>query len=66
MAYRFLKPWTWVGYLLNFWLNASEILWAGSVEMSKTLSRTFESRTDRLQLWVEEREVRGGMVRGEG
>lgn len=34
----------------NFWSNASEMLWAGSVEMIRTLSRPLDSWTARLQL----------------
>lgn len=33
MAYRLVKPSTSVGALVNFWRNASDKLWAGSVEM---------------------------------
>ena len=41
MAYKFLNPFTNIGTLLNFWSKASEILWAGSVEIIKTVSRIF-------------------------
>lgn len=40
MAYRLANPLTSVGALLNFWRNASLRLWAGSVEMMSTDSRT--------------------------
>jgi hypothetical protein len=36
--------------LVNFWSNASEILWAGSVEIIKTVSLTTLNWTARLQL----------------
>ena len=35
---------------MNFWSNASEMLWAGSVDMRSTFSRLFDSNTARLQL----------------
>lgn len=50
IAYKFWKPLTRVGILENFWLNASEILWAGSVEMIRTLSRTLASCVAKQQL----------------
>jgi len=37
MAYRFEYPLMRVGWRLNFWRKASERLWAGSVEMIRTL-----------------------------
>lgn len=50
MAKRLSKPLTFVGTFENFWSNASEMLWAGSVEMIKTLGLTFASCTAKLQL----------------
>lgn len=35
---------------MNFWSKASEMLWAGSVEIIRTDSRTFASWIARLQL----------------
>ena len=43
IAKRLVKPFTGVGALVNFWLNASERLCAGSVEMSRTDGRTCAS-----------------------
>ena len=43
MAKRLSKPLTLVGALVNFWLNASERLCAGSVEMSSTDGRCLAS-----------------------
>ncbi len=48
IAYRFWKPVTSVGSLLNFCLNASLRLCAGSVEMIRTLDLTAASWTARL------------------
>lgn len=39
MAKRFSKFLTAVGLLENFWSKASDKLWAGSVEISKTYKR---------------------------
>ena len=50
MAYRLLNPLTFVGTLVNFWSNASDMLWAGSVEMMRTDSRTLDNCTAKLQL----------------
>lgn len=50
MAKRFSKPFTFVGILLNFWSNASEILCAGSVDMMSTFSLTFDNCTANEQL----------------
>jgi hypothetical protein len=50
MAYKFLKPLTSDGTLENFWLKASEMLWAGSVEMMSTLSRTLANWVAKQQL----------------
>jgi hypothetical protein len=50
MAKRLSNPLTLVGTLENFWSNASDILWAGSVDMIRTLSRTLDSWTARLEL----------------
>ena len=47
MAYRLVKPSTREGCLLNFWRKASLRLWAGSVEMMRTDSRTAASCTAR-------------------
>ena len=52
MAKRLSNPLTRLGTLENFWLKASEMLWAGSVEMIKTDSRTLDRRTERLQLQI--------------
>lgn len=41
---------TFVGTLVNFWSNASEILCAGSVDIINTDSRTLASCTAKLQL----------------
>ena len=49
MAKRLVKPSTSVGTLVNFWRKASLRLWAGSVEMMSTLSRTPASCTAREQ-----------------
>lgn len=49
MANRLVKPWTSVGVLENFCLKASLKLWAGSVEMIRTLFRTEASCTARLR-----------------
>ena len=38
---------------MNFWSKVSEMLWAGSVEMSNTLSLSLASRDARLQLQEE-------------
>ncbi len=51
-----------MGYFVNFWSKASDMLWAGSVDMSRTLSLSLESRVAKLQLVEEE----GGGRRGEG
>lgn len=45
IAYRLSKPFTSVASLENFWPKASDKLCAGSVEISKTDSRTLESCT---------------------
>lgn len=50
IAKRLLQPFTFVGMLLNFWSNASEILWAGSVEIISTLSLVWASWRAILQL----------------
>jgi len=50
MAYRFLKPLTSVGTLENFWLNASEILCAGSVDIIRTVSLDSANSDARQQL----------------
>jgi len=50
MANRLSNPLTLVGTLENFWSNASDILWAGSVDMIRTVSRTLDSCTARLEL----------------
>lgn len=50
IANKFSNPWTFVGTLLNFWLNASDKLWAGSVDITRTFLRTLDSWTARLQL----------------
>lgn len=50
MANKLSKLATLVGVLLNFWLNASDMLCAGSVDIISTLFRTFASWTARLQL----------------
>ena len=41
---------TFVGFLVNFWLNASEMLWAGSVLRIKTVSRTLDKSEAKLEL----------------
>lgn len=41
MANKFSKPSTLVGALVNFWLKASDMLCAGSVDKSNTVSRTW-------------------------
>ena len=51
MAYKLVKPFTRPGTLENFWLNASDILCAGSVEIINTVSLVLASWTDREQLW---------------
>jgi hypothetical protein len=48
MAYRLLKPSTWVGVFVNFCRKASLRLWAGSVLMISTLPRCADSCTARL------------------
>ena len=48
MAKRLLKPSTGEGVLVNFCLNASDRLWAGSVEMMSTDSRLAASWTAKL------------------
>lgn len=53
MAYKFSKLLTLVGTLENFWSNASEMLWAGSVDMISTDSLVRDSCTARLQLEME-------------
>lgn len=50
MAKRLSQPLTFVGMLLNFWSNASEILWAGSVEIISTLSLVWANWRAILQL----------------
>ena len=50
IANKFSKPLTLLGTLLNFWSKASDMLWAGSVEMISTVSRTRANCTERLQL----------------
>lgn len=54
IAYKFWKPLTRVGTFENFWLNASDMLWAGSVEIMSTLSRTFAS-------WVAKQQLQGSV-----
>lgn len=48
-----------MGTLENFWSKASEMLWAGSVEMMRTLSLTAASCTAKLQLQVTKEQVGG-------
>ena len=55
IAKRLLQPLTLVGMLLNFWSNASEILWAGSVEIISTLSLVWASWRAILQLQKKKR-----------
>ena len=55
IAKRLLQPLTFVGMLLNFWSNASEILWAGSVEIISTLSLVWASWRAILQLQKKKR-----------
>ena len=50
IANKFSNPLTLLGTLLNFWSKASDMLWAGSVEMISTVSRTRANCTERLQL----------------
>lgn len=52
IANKLVKPFTFVGILENFWSKASDMLWAGSVEIIKTLSLTLESWTAKLQLKI--------------
>lgn len=52
IAYRLVNPWTRVGVFVNFCLNASLRLCAGSVDMINTLSLCCASCTARLLLQV--------------
>ena len=47
---------------MNFWSNASEMLWAGSVDMRSTFSRLFDSNTARLQLRGEKVKLSGNNI----
>lgn len=52
MAYKLLKPFTALGVLLNFCAKASDMLWAGSVDIKSTLRRTCDNwmANEQLQL----------------
>lgn len=52
IAYKFVKPLTRVGILVNLCWNASLRLWAGSVEMMSTDGLTFARRIDMIELHV--------------
>jgi hypothetical protein len=52
IANKFSYPLTFVGFFVNFWLNASDILWAGSVLNIKTVSRTLANSEAKLQLKI--------------
>lgn len=56
MAKRLSYPLTLVGFLVNFWLKASDMLWAGSVLSRRTDWRTFDNNEAKLELNSVEKE----------
>ena len=46
MPYKFSKPFIIVGCFPIFWLNASDKLWAGSVDIINTFLPCFDNKID--------------------